>query len=180
MRVAHLFNRDLSLVFYDLTSSYFEGKGCQLACNGYSREHRPDLILTDYQMPGLNGIELCRSLNREYETDYLSLMPTNLYGPGDNFNLQSSHVIPALIRKFCTARDQDAPTVEVWGTGKASREFFYVDDRGFGGVNFAFCGVIHSFVSTSRAARGDCSAPAFAPAPPDNRRAVRGRCASLG
>ena len=65
---------------------------------------------------------------RQYGLDGIYLLPVNLYGPGDNFDLHSSHVIPALIRKFVTARDEGLPSVEVWGTGSASREFLYVDD----------------------------------------------------
>jgi len=91
-----------------------------------------------YAVAKIAGIELCRSLNRQYGTHYLSLMPTNLYGPGDNFELASSHVLPALIRKFHEARlglpDEDgnprpahAP-VTLWGTGTPRREFLYVDD----------------------------------------------------
>jgi GDP-L-fucose synthase len=73
------------------------------------------------------GIELCRSLNREHGTDYLSLMPTNLYGPGDNFNLETSHLVPALIRKFHDGKTAGAPVV-LWGTGTPRRELMHVDD----------------------------------------------------
>ena len=76
------------------------------------------------------GIEMCRSLNREYGTDYLSLMPTNLYGPGDNFDLATSHVLPALIRKFHEGKVSGHEPVRLWGTGSALREFLYVDDVG--------------------------------------------------
>jgi GDP-L-fucose synthase len=87
-----------------------------------------------YAIAKIAGIELCRSLNREYGTDCLSLMPTNLYGPGDNFDLRTSHVLPALIRKFHEAKrggdaGADRPVV-VWGTGAPRREFLYVDDVG--------------------------------------------------
>jgi len=91
-----------------------------------------------YALAKIAGIELCRSLNREYGTDYLSLMPTNLYGPGDNFDLHTSHVLPALIRKFHEAKlglpaEGDAPgpahsPVNLWGTGSPRREFLHVDD----------------------------------------------------
>jgi GDP-L-fucose synthase len=92
-----------------------------------------------YAMAKISGIELCRSLNREYGTDYLSLMPTNLYGPGDNFDLQTSHVLPAMIRKFHDAkvarRGGGEPAglpagdgVTLWGTGSPRREFLYVED----------------------------------------------------
>jgi GDP-L-fucose synthase len=91
-----------------------------------------------YAVAKIAGIELCRSLNRQYGTDYLSLMPTNLYGPGDNFDLRSSHVLPAMIRKFHEAklglpgpdgapRQPMAPVV-LWGTGRPRRELLHVDD----------------------------------------------------
>ncbi|MHB8173609.1 MAG: NAD-dependent epimerase/dehydratase family protein, partial [Nitrospirota bacterium] len=70
----------------------------------------------------------CNSYNGQFDTDFISLMPTNLYGPGDNFDLESSHVLPALIRKFHEAKLEDAPQVIVWGTGAPMREFLYVDD----------------------------------------------------
>ncbi len=82
-----------------------------------------------YAVAKIAGIEMCRSLNREYGTEYLSLMPTNLYGPGDNFDLKTSHVLPALIRKFHEAKGTNAP-VTLWGTGAPRREFLYVDDVG--------------------------------------------------
>jgi GDP-L-fucose synthase len=71
---------------------------------------------------------MCESYNRQYGTRYLSVMPNNLYGPGDNFDLETSHVIPALIRKFHEAKENNAPEVVVWGTGTPRREFLYVDD----------------------------------------------------
>jgi GDP-L-fucose synthase len=71
---------------------------------------------------------MCESYNRQYGTDYRSVMPTNLYGPGDNYHPENSHVIPALIRKFHKAKVTGADSVFVWGTGKALREFLYVDD----------------------------------------------------
>lgn len=81
-----------------------------------------------YAIAKIAGIKLCESYNRQYGTDYRSVMPTNLYGPNDNFDLQNSHVIPALIRKIHEAKKNNAPDVEVWGTGKAKREFLHVDD----------------------------------------------------
>ncbi len=83
-----------------------------------------------YAVAKIAGIEMCRSLNREYGTDYLSLMPTNLYGPGDNFDLKTSHVLPALIRKFHEGKVAGQEPVRLWGTGAALREFLYVDDVG--------------------------------------------------
>jgi GDP-L-fucose synthase len=94
-----------------------------------------------YAIAKIAGIEMCRSLNREYGTDYLSLMPTNLYGPGDNFDLETSHLLPALIRKFHEAKVARAaaglgptnvpdggPAVTLWGTGRPRREMLFVDD----------------------------------------------------
>ena len=81
-----------------------------------------------YAVAKIAGIKLCQSYNRQYGTNYISVMPTNLYGPGDNFDLTSSHVLPALIRKFHDARGAGEPTVTVWGTGKPRREFLHVDD----------------------------------------------------
>jgi GDP-L-fucose synthase len=71
---------------------------------------------------------MCQAYNRQYGTNFISVMPTNLYGPHDNFDLQSSHVLPALIRKFIDARKAAAPSVSVWGTGSPKREFLFVDD----------------------------------------------------
>ena len=79
-----------------------------------------------YAIAKIAGIELCRSLNREYGTEYLSLMPTNLYGPGDNFDLETSHLLPALIRKFHEAKG-GGPVI-LWGTGRPRREMLFVDD----------------------------------------------------
>ena len=71
---------------------------------------------------------MCQSYNRQYGTQYRSVMPTNLYGPGDNFDLEKSHVIPALMRKFHDAKLAEHLTVQVWGSGKPFREFLHVDD----------------------------------------------------
>lgn len=81
-----------------------------------------------YAVAKIAGIKLCQAYNRQYGTCFISVMPTNLYGPGDNFDLQDSHVIPALIRKFHQAKVKDTPEVMVWGTGTPRREFLYVDD----------------------------------------------------
>jgi GDP-L-fucose synthase len=81
-----------------------------------------------YAIAKIAGIKLCESYNRQYGTDFRSAMPTNLYGPGDNFDLANSHVIPALIRKFHEAKLADAAEVEVWGSGTPKREFLHVDD----------------------------------------------------
>lgn len=81
-----------------------------------------------YAVAKIAGIKLCQSYNREYDTCFISVMPTNLYGPGDNFDLEDSHVIPALIRKFHIGKVTGAPEVQIWGTGTPRREFLYVDD----------------------------------------------------
>ncbi len=81
-----------------------------------------------YAIAKIAGIEMVKSYNRQYGTNYISVMPTNLYGPNDNFDLQSSHVLPALIRKFVEAKEQNHPSVVLWGSGKPRREFLYVDD----------------------------------------------------
>ncbi|MDP3842931.1 MAG: GDP-L-fucose synthase [Oxalobacteraceae bacterium] len=81
-----------------------------------------------YAIAKIAGIKLCESYNREYRTDYRSVMPTNLYGPGDNYHPENSHVIPALIRRFHEAKINGAETVAIWGTGAPRREFLYVDD----------------------------------------------------
>jgi GDP-L-fucose synthase len=81
-----------------------------------------------YAIAKIAGIKLCESYNRQHGRDYRSLMPTNLYGPGDNFDLDNSHVIPALMRKFHEAKMSKKPAVEIWGSGNAKREFLHVDD----------------------------------------------------
>jgi len=81
-----------------------------------------------YAMAKIAGIKLCESYNRQYGTDYRSLMPTNLYGPGDNYHGLNSHVVPAMIKRFHEAKLKSQPSVEVWGTGKVRREFLHVDD----------------------------------------------------
>lgn len=81
-----------------------------------------------YAVAKIAGIELCRAYNRQYGTRFISVMPTNLYGPGDNFDLETAHVLPALIRKFHEAKEAGAPEVVVWGTGSPRREFLHVDD----------------------------------------------------
>jgi len=81
-----------------------------------------------YAIAKIAGIKMCESYNRQYGTTYISAMPTNLYGENDNFDLHTSHVLPALIRKFHEAKLNNAPFVEVWGTGTPKREFLYSDD----------------------------------------------------
>ena len=101
---------------------------------------REDVLLTGnleptnepYAIAKIAGIKLCESYNRQYEeshgVDYRSVMPTNLYGPGDNYHPENSHVIPALIRRFHEAKVNNKPNVVIWGTGTPKREFLYVDD----------------------------------------------------
>lgn len=103
---------------------------------------REDALLTGpleptnrpYALAKIAGIEMCWSYNRQYGTKYLAVMPTNLYGPGDNYDLTTSHVIPALIRKFHEAKQRGDRTVTVWGTGTPRREFLFSDDMADGCV----------------------------------------------
>ena len=81
-----------------------------------------------YALAKISGLKYCEYLNRQYKTDYISLMPTNLYGPNDNYHPTNSHVLPALIRRFHEAKEAGAPTVTCWGDGTPRREFLYVDD----------------------------------------------------
>lgn len=81
-----------------------------------------------YAIAKIAGIKVCVAYNRQYDTNYISLMPTNLYGPGDNYDLQNSHVLPAMIRKFIEAKQNKSKSVTLWGTGNPRREFLYVDD----------------------------------------------------
>ena len=81
-----------------------------------------------YALAKISGLKYCEFLNRQYGTDYISVMPTNLYGPNDNYHPTHSHVLPALIRRFHEAKEQGAPEVVCWGDGSPLREFLYVDD----------------------------------------------------
>lgn len=83
-----------------------------------------------YAIAKIAGIKMCAAYNRQYGTNFMCVMPTNLYGPGDNYDLENSHVIPALIRKMQEAKEQSHADVVVWGTGKPRREFLYSDDVG--------------------------------------------------
>lgn len=104
---------------------------------------REDALLTGtleptnepYAIAKIAGIKLCESYNRQYGTDYRSVMPTNLYGPGDNYHPENSHVIPALIRRFHEAKTANVPSVTIWGTGMPRREFLYVDDMAAASVH---------------------------------------------
>ncbi|HET7764315.1 MAG TPA: GDP-L-fucose synthase [Burkholderiales bacterium] len=81
-----------------------------------------------YAVAKIAGVEMCRAYNRQYGTRYLAAMPTNLYGPGDNYNFGAAHVLPALLRKMHEAKAGELPSVSIWGTGKPRREFLYSDD----------------------------------------------------
>ncbi len=81
-----------------------------------------------YAIAKIAGIKMCESYYRQYGCQFMSVMPANLYGPNDNFHLENSHVLPALLRKFHEAKEKNSPTVKVWGTGEAMREFMHVDD----------------------------------------------------
>ena len=83
-----------------------------------------------YAVAKIAGIEMCQAYHRQYGSNFISVMPTNLYGPNDNFSPERSHVLPALIRRFHEAKEQNAPEVVVWGSGSAKREFLHVDDLG--------------------------------------------------
>lgn len=97
---------------------------------------REDSLLTSpleptneaYAIAKIAGLKMCRYYNEQYGTDFISVMPTNLYGPNDNYNLETSHVLPALIRKFHEAKVNNESFVELWGTGSPRREFMFVDD----------------------------------------------------
>jgi GDP-L-fucose synthase len=88
-----------------------------------------------YAVAKIAGIKLCQAYRRQYDCDYISAMPTNLYGPGDNFDVMQGHVIPALMSKIHRAKETGAEAVDVWGSGRALREFLYVDDAADGIVH---------------------------------------------
>ena len=97
---------------------------------------REDCLLTGplestnqwYAIAKIAGIKLCQAYRKQYGCNFICAMPTNLYGPNDNYNLETSHVLPALIRKFHEAKIEGKPTVHCWGTGSPMREFMYADD----------------------------------------------------
>jgi len=113
----------------------FLGSSC-IYPRGVPQPMREEALLTGpleptnqwYAIAKIAGIMLCQAYRRQHGADFISAMPTNLFGPGDNFDLTSSHVIPALIRKFHEAKRDKAPSVTVWGSGTPLREFLYVDD----------------------------------------------------
>ena len=119
----------------NITRLLFLGSSC-IYPKAVEQPMREDALLTDvleptnepYALAKISGIKLCESYNRQFGTDYRSVMPTNLYGEGDNFHPENSHVIPALMRRFHEAKERRDTEVVVWGSGKAMREFLYVDD----------------------------------------------------
>ena len=117
----------------------FLGSSCIYPRNAKQPMHEDELLTgvleptnEPYAIAKIAGIKLCESYNRQYGdmhgVDYRSIMPTNLYGPGDNYHPQNSHVIPALIRRFHEAKESNSRTVTIWGSGTPKREFLYVDD----------------------------------------------------
>ncbi len=119
----------------DVTKLLFLGSSCIYP------KHAPQPMKEDYLLSGyleptnepyaiakIAGIKLCENYMDQYGCNFISAMPTNLYGPNDNYDLQNSHVLPALIRKFHEAKVQNKPSVEIWGSGKPMREFLHVDD----------------------------------------------------
>ena len=119
----------------DVQKLLFLGSSC-IYPRQVQQPMREDALLTDvleptnepYAIAKIAGIKMCESYNRQYGRDYRSVMPTNLYGPGDNYHPENSHVVPALIRRFHEAKTNNIKEVVVWGTGTPKREFLYVDD----------------------------------------------------
>lgn len=105
-----------------------------------------------YAIAKIAGLEMCKFYKRQYGDDFISCMPTNLYGPHDNYDLEGSHVMPAMIRKFHEAKVNNAPTVELWGTGTPLREFLYVDDMADACVFLLenYCGEQHVNIGTGK------------------------------
>ena len=120
----------------------FLGSSC-IYPRAVSQPMREDALLTGvleptnepYAVAKIAGIKLCESYNRQYGVDYRSVMPTNLYGPNDNFHAENSHVIPALLRRFHEAKLASAPNVTIWGSGTPMREFLHVDDMAAASVH---------------------------------------------
>ncbi len=119
----------------EVTKLLFLGSSCmypkevaQPMKEEYLLSGKPEPTNAPYSIAKIAGITLCQSFNKQYGTNFISVMPTNIYGEGDNFDLTSSHVIPALIRKFHEAKENNAAGVDLWGSGSPKREFLYVDD----------------------------------------------------
>jgi len=121
--------------FYGVEKLLFLGSSC-IYPRDCPQPMKEEYLLSGYLEPTnepyavakIAGIKMCQSYNKQYGTNFISVMPTNLYGPNDNFDLMDSHVLPALIRKFHEAKVNDNPYAEVWGTGNPQREFLYVED----------------------------------------------------
>lgn len=126
----------------DVQKLLFLGSSC-IYPRAVAQPMREDALLTGvlestnepYAIAKIAGIKLCESFNRQYGRDYRSVMPTNLYGPGDNYHPENSHVIPALLRRFHEAKVSGASEVIVWGSGKPYREFLFVDDMAAASVH---------------------------------------------
>jgi len=126
VHAAHLF--DVRRLLY-LGSSCIYPRECPQPMNeGHLLTGRLEPTNEPYAVAKIAGIKLCEAYRRQYGCDFISAMPTNLYGPHDNFDLESSHVLPAMIRKFHDAKIRGERTVVIWGTGSARREFLHVDD----------------------------------------------------
>ncbi|HEY3672413.1 MAG TPA: GDP-L-fucose synthase [Acidimicrobiia bacterium] len=120
---------------FDVTKLLYLGSSCIYPRNANQPIAETELLTAaleptnePYAIAKIAGIKLCQSYRRQYGCNFISAMPTNLYGPNDNFDLESSHVLPALMAKFHQARLAGAPSVEIWGSGTARREFLHVDD----------------------------------------------------
>ncbi|HEX6334473.1 MAG TPA: GDP-L-fucose synthase, partial [Flavisolibacter sp.] len=120
---------------YNVQKVFFLGSSCiypRMAPQPMKEEYLLTGLLEPtnepYAIAKIAGIKLCEAYRDQYGSNFIAAMPTNLYGPGDNYDLEKSHVIPAMIRKFHEAKVSGASTVEIWGTGKPMREFMFVDD----------------------------------------------------
>ena len=118
-----------------VTKLLFLGSSCiypKLAPQPLKEEYLLSGFLEDtnepYAIAKITGIKMCENYRRQYDCNFISVMPTNLYGPNDNYNLNNSHVLPALLRKFHEAKQNNQPFVEMWGTGSPKREFLHADD----------------------------------------------------
>ncbi|MDP5081147.1 MAG: GDP-L-fucose synthase, partial [Winogradskyella sp.] len=120
---------------YDVQKFIFLGSSC-IYPKFAPQPLREEYLLTDsleptnewYAIAKIAGVKACQAIRKQYGKDFVSLMPTNLYGPNDNFDLKSSHVLPAMLRKFYEAKENNHATVELWGSGTPMREFLHVDD----------------------------------------------------
>ncbi len=121
------------------SSCIYPRDGPQPICEAYVMTGPLEPTNRPYAMAKLAGLEMCWAYNRQYGTRFVCAMPTNLYGSGDNYDLQTSHVLPALIRKFHEARVRGDKTVTLWGTGSPRREFLYSDDRAEACVQMLSC-----------------------------------------